>query len=89
MSERDPSRDHDRRLLYVAVANCLSEGAPVKAFAKIFLTEPVGHMAWSNRPQAGLTWPTIANDDIAFEFVDVMNPGEAIGRFRVHPVLYR
>jgi hypothetical protein len=95
MSPRDLRRDYDRRLLYVAVVNCVGDasklagGAPVKAFAKIFLTEPVGHMAWSNRPQAGLTWPTIANDDIAFEFVDVMSPGEAIGRFRVHPVLYR
>jgi hypothetical protein len=91
----DPDRNRDRRVLNIAVVNCTENAAgigpetPVKAYAQIFLTGPVGNTAWSNATRNGLTWPTIGNDEIFFEIIGVMSPTDAIGRFRVHPVLYR
>jgi hypothetical protein len=65
-----PASDKDRRVMPVAVLNCKSESlsasrVPVAAFAKVFLTEPmgsgsdnliwgelVGHLRWGQDAQA-------------------------------------
>ena len=97
-SSRDLRPDHDRRVLYVPIVNCIgdaakiAEGAPVKAYAKIFLTEPAGHVAWSDKVRtidgATLRWPTII-PDIAYEIVDVVKPDDSSGRLHVYPTLFR
>jgi hypothetical protein len=90
------SRDRDRRVLYVAVVNCIEHAAditkgnvPVKAYAKVFITEPVGNTDWTNVSRAGLTWPTISNEDFMVEVFDVVKPNDTSGHLHVYPVLYR
>lgn len=77
----DPTRD--RRLLVMAVINCLEHGVngnasdvPVIAFAKMFFTEPVGIEG------AGF-------DDIYAETLGVIEAGDADGILHDYPVLYR
>jgi hypothetical protein len=96
----DTNRDRDRRVLYVAVVDCLEQAAnitkgniPVKAYAKVFVTEPVGNTAWTkaSRTVSGvtLTWPTIQNTDFMVEVFDVVKPNDQSGHLHVYPVLYR
>lgn len=103
-------RDQDRRLLYVAVVNCLEHGpsgtntlgrgpVPVKAYAKVFMTEPVGNTDWDNRsrvvtnPDDGttytITWGDVDINDMMIEVVDVVRPNDESGHLHVYPVLYR
>jgi hypothetical protein len=90
------SRDRDRRVIYVAVVNCVEHAdditkgnVPVKAYAKVFITEPVGNTDWSKQSRAGLTWPTIGSDDFMVEVFDVVKPNDTSGHLHVYPVLYR
>jgi hypothetical protein len=97
----DTHRDRDRRLLYIAVVNCVENedvigpnaNVPVKAYAKVFLTEPVGNTPWDDETRTingvTLTWPDITNKDIAVEVVDVVKPNDESGHLHVYPVLYR
>lgn len=84
----------DRRVFTIAVVNCESEDVtsavvPVKAYAHVFLTEPVGNTAWSGNSRGGLTWPTIQNADTYVEVVGVVKPGDNTGKLHQFPVLYR
>jgi hypothetical protein len=100
----DTNRDRDRRVIYVAVVNCIEHGpmgddtlgkgnVPVKAYAKAFITEPVGNVDWGggSRTSGGITikWPTIQNDDFMVEVFDVVKPNDQSGHLHVYPVLYR
>jgi hypothetical protein len=108
----DTNRDRDRRIIYVAVVNCLENGLagnggnpaniPVKAYAKVFITEPVGNTGWNVNgstggtrtdtavtPSVTVTWPAIANDDFMVEIADVVKPNDSSGHLHVYPVLYR
>jgi hypothetical protein len=96
-SPPDTREDHDRRILYVPVVNCIENAqriadgltVPVKAYAKIFLTEPVGNTLWSGQTRAGIDWPVIAHDDVAYEILDEVKPNDTSGRLHVYPVLFR
>jgi hypothetical protein len=97
------NRDHDRRVLYVAVVNCIEHGpapvgdnalknnqfVPVKAYAKVFITEPVGNADWDSKARGGLTWPSITPQDFMVEVFDVVKPNDQSGHLHVYPVLYR
>ena len=97
----DTHPDRDRRLAYVAVVNCIENAGnlgsgtfvPVKAYAKIFMTEPVGHTDWTGmeRTVDGVTvkWPNINNADLPIEIVNVVTPNDESGHLHVYPVLYR
>lgn len=77
----DPLRD--RRIMVIAIMNCLehdvrgnASGVPVVAFAKMFLTEPIG-----------LDGASV--DDIYAETLGVVEPGDYDGILHEFPVLYR
>jgi len=81
----------DRRLLYVAVVNCVAtglkgsskSGVTAVAYLKVFLTEPVGF-------KADGTWDgTGAAKDVYGEVVDVITRNDPANLLRVYPVLYR
>lgn len=74
---------NDRRVLVVAIINCLEEGingsasdVPVKAFARMFMTEPIG-----------LDGSSV--EDIWLEMLGVAEPGDRSGVVHEYPVLYR
>ena len=80
-SVSDPLRD--RRVMIVAVINCLehgisgnASGVPVEAFVRMFLTEPVG-----------LDGASV--EDIYAETLGVVEPGDFDGVLHDFPVLYR
>jgi hypothetical protein len=101
----DLNPDLDRRLLYVAVVNCLQNAAvlgqgpvPVKAYAKVFMTEPVGNTDWNNKSQTitpasgtpySITWGAVDINDMTIEIADVVKPNDTSGHLHVYPVLYR
>jgi hypothetical protein len=97
----DTHPDRDRRLVYVAVVNCLEnagalgagENVPVKAYAKVFLVEPVGHTVFTDEERTSGTvtvkWPDIDPADLPIEIVDVVKPNDESGHLHVYPVLYR
>ncbi len=77
------SEYNDRRVLIVAIVNCLEENihgattdVPVKAFARMFMTEPVGLDGSST-------------EDIWFEMIGIAEPGDQSGVVHEYPVLYR
>jgi Flp pilus assembly protein TadG len=64
-----PNDNPDRRVLYMAVINCIEQGplngssntnVKVKAFAKMFFTEPV---------------PSSSSTDVWLEFINIVKPG--------------
>lgn len=74
---------NDRRMLVVAVVNCLEHGisgstedVPVEAFARMFMTEPVGLDGAST-------------DDLWFEMLGVAEPGDQSGVVHDFPQLFR
>lgn len=82
----DPARD--RRVLPIAVVNCVenaailngnAENVPVEAYAEVFLTEPVGNTDW---------WGA-SNDDVFLEVIGVVRPNLQESVLREYPVLYR
>jgi hypothetical protein len=82
----DPARD--RRVLPVAVVNCVENQAilngnaqdvPVEAYAEVFLTEPVGNTDW---------WGA-SNDDVFIEVIGAVRANLPTSILREFPVLYR
>jgi hypothetical protein len=82
----DPARD--RRVLPVAVVNCVqhqailngnAQNVPVEAYAEVFLTEPVGNTAWWNAN----------NDDVFIEVIGAVRANLPTSILREYPVLYR
>jgi hypothetical protein len=79
---------NDRRVLPVAIVNCIEHQAilngnaqdvPVEEYVDVFLTEPVGNSAWWNA----------TNDDIFVEVIGVVRPNQRNSVLREYPVLYR
>jgi hypothetical protein len=75
--------DRDRRVLTVAVVNCRendirgqSSQVPVVAYARMFITEPVGSAAPSE-------------DDLYVEMLGVAMPNDQSGIVHDYPVLFR
>jgi hypothetical protein len=96
----DTHRDRDRRVLYVAVVNCIENAAllghgpvPVKAYAKVFMTEPVGDNRLDNiqRTYSGVTarFPDVDPQDFMIEVIGTVQPNDESGHLHVYPVLYR
>jgi hypothetical protein len=94
------ARDQDRRVLYVAVVNCIENAAllghgpvPVKAYAKVFMTEPVGDNRLDNiqRTSGGVTakFPDVDPQDAMIEVIGTVQPNDESGHLHVYPVLYR
>lgn len=82
------SATNDRRVLPVAIVNCVehqgllggnAQDLPVEEYVDVFLTEPVGNTSWWNA----------TNDDIFVEVVSVVRPNQANSVLREYPVLYR
>jgi Flp pilus assembly protein TadG len=79
---------NDRRVLPVAIVNCIENQAllggnaqdvPVEEYVDVFLTEPVGNTAWWNA----------SVDDIFVEVISVVRPNQRNSVLREYPVLYR
>lgn len=75
--------ERDRRVLTVAVVNCRQhniqgqrDDIPVIAFARMFITEPVGYESGKE-------------DDLYVEMLGVAEPGDESGVLHDFPVLYR
>ncbi|HEX6011248.1 MAG TPA: Tad domain-containing protein [Geminicoccaceae bacterium] len=75
--------ERDRRVLTVAILNCREhdirgqrDDIPVIAFARMFITEPVGY-------ESG------REDDLYVEMLGVAEPGDESGILHDYPVLYR
>lgn len=78
----------DRRVLQVAVVNCLEHQAllggnardvPVENYAEVFLTEPAGNTDW---------WGA-SNGDLFVEMIGIVSPNTSDSVLREYPVLYR
>jgi hypothetical protein len=95
-----PAGAVDRRLITVAIVNCLANAndlnngspIPLKVFAKLFLTEPVGHTDWFGVSRAGATWgspPNNFNAAIFAEMVGIVPPNDPTSGVHIYPTLYR
>jgi hypothetical protein len=82
---------NDRRVAIVAIINCVehaailngnAENVPTEAFAKIFITEPVGLTEWPGTPAIG-------NNDIFLEMIAKVGANGPDGVLHEFPVLYR
>jgi hypothetical protein len=78
----------DRRVLPIAVVNCVENAAllngnaqnvPVEAYADVFITEPIGNTDWWNAN----------NDDVFLEVINLVRPNQQESVLREYPVLYR
>ncbi|GJL94636.1 MAG: hypothetical protein DHS20C05_10410 [Hyphococcus sp.] len=84
----------DRRVLVVAVANCVENAGelgnnrpiPVEEFAKVFMTEPIGIDDYDALYPNG---EPSDNKDIYYELIGVIEPGDDDGILHEFPVLYR
>ncbi|WP_290496089.1 TadE/TadG family type IV pilus assembly protein [Hyphomonas sp. UBA4494] len=95
-SQATPSTDvrKDRRVLIVAVANCVQNAGtignnrpiPVEEFAKVFVTEPIGIDDYDDLYPNG---EPSDNKDIYYEMIGVVDPGDDDGILHEYPVLYR
>jgi Putative Flp pilus-assembly TadE/G-like len=92
----------DRRVVYVAVINCVANGpvkqgvpVPVLAVAKVFLTGPTGDpLSWATKSvTAGgstYTFPaSTGQDDTYGEVISAVPPNDPTGLLHAYPVLYR
>ncbi len=92
MPNTDPRAD--RRVLVVAVANCVANASqlgnnrpvPVEEFAKVFMTEPIGIDDYDALYPNG---EPSDNKDIYYELIGVIDPGDDDGILHEFPVLYR
>lgn len=82
------------------MVNCIENASlighgpvPVKAYAKVFMTEPVGDNRLDNlqRTTGGVTvrFPDVDPQDMMIEVVSTVTPNDESGHLHVYPVLYR